>query len=57
MVSSDEFGDDHEEQQQPEATPRVQNPRSRNSWLVDKMTVTEIDEGGMPTDIKQKLRL
>jgi len=36
---------------------RVRKARASTKWPLDKMTVTEIDDVGMPQDWKQKLRL
>jgi len=36
---------------------RAHKARASTKWPLDKMTVTEIDDVGMPQDWKQKLRL
>ncbi|CAO2148073.1 unnamed protein product [Urochloa humidicola] len=56
-VSSDEE-QQHDGAGGEQQTPRrSRKPRPPTKWPKDKMMVTEIDEGGMPTERKQKLRL
>ncbi|CAL4906881.1 unnamed protein product [Urochloa decumbens] len=42
---------------QQHAPRKARRPRPPTKWPIDKMMVTKIDEGGMPRDRKQKLRL
>ncbi|CAN6362508.1 unnamed protein product [Urochloa humidicola] len=53
--NSEDERDGNDGKQQAQGLAR--QPRPPTKWPVDKMMVTEIDEGGMPKDRKQKLRL